>query len=98
MELRNTSSMEWVNTEYVIHYPMKRQWFFLVKCMLEATHILTLQEPLGAFACGLGHTDVAYVLLNGKIWFKVPETDVFQTKWKITRTCNGQRFDFENYW
>jgi len=29
---------------------------------------------LGAFACGLGHTDVAYVLLNGKIWFKVPET------------------------
>jgi 3-isopropylmalate/(R)-2-methylmalate dehydratase large subunit len=29
---------------------------------------------LGAFACGLGHTDIAYVLLNGKIWFKVPET------------------------
>ena len=27
---------------------------------------------LGAFACGLGHTDIAYVLLNGKIWFKVP--------------------------
>ena len=29
---------------------------------------------LGAFACGLGHTDIAYVLLNGQIWFKVPET------------------------
>ncbi|ABK78106.1 3-isopropylmalate dehydratase large subunit [Cenarchaeum symbiosum A] len=29
---------------------------------------------LGAFACGLGHTDMAYVLLYGKIWFKVPET------------------------
>ncbi len=29
---------------------------------------------LGAFACGLGHTDMAYVLLNGRIWFKVPET------------------------
>ncbi len=33
---------------------------------------------LGAFACGLGHTDVAYVLLNGKIWFKVPETLYFK--------------------
>ena len=33
---------------------------------------------LGAFACGLGHTDVAYVLLNGEIWFKVPETYYFK--------------------
>ena len=33
---------------------------------------------LGAFACGLGHTDVAYVLLNGKIWFKIPETLYFK--------------------
>ena len=29
---------------------------------------------LGAFACGLGHTDVAYVMLKGRIWFRVPET------------------------
>jgi 3-isopropylmalate/(R)-2-methylmalate dehydratase large subunit len=33
---------------------------------------------LGAFAAGLGHTDVAYVLLNGKIWFKEPETLYFK--------------------
>lgn len=33
---------------------------------------------LGAFACGLGHTDMAYVLLNGRIWFKVPETLYFK--------------------
>jgi len=33
---------------------------------------------LGAFACGLGHTDIAYVLLKGKIWFKVPETLYFK--------------------
>jgi len=32
---------------------------------------------LGAFAAGLGHTDIAYVLLNGQIWFKVPETMLF---------------------
>ncbi|MDE1828804.1 MAG: 3-isopropylmalate dehydratase large subunit [Thaumarchaeota archaeon] len=38
---------------------------------------------LGAFAAGLGHTDVAYVLLNGKIWFKVPETLYFKLNGKM---------------
>ena len=38
---------------------------------------------LGAFACGLGHTDIAYVLLNGKIWFKVPETYFFKLNGKL---------------
>ncbi len=38
---------------------------------------------LGAFACGLGHTDVAYVLLNGRIWFKVPETMYFKLNGRL---------------
>ena len=38
---------------------------------------------LGAFACGLGHTDVAYVLLYGKIWFKVPETAYFKISGRL---------------
>jgi 3-isopropylmalate/(R)-2-methylmalate dehydratase large subunit len=38
---------------------------------------------LGTFACGLGHTDVAYVLLNGKIWFKVPQTLYFKLNGKL---------------
>ncbi|MDX1596592.1 MAG: 3-isopropylmalate dehydratase large subunit [Nitrosopumilaceae archaeon] len=38
---------------------------------------------LGCFACGLGHTDIAYVLLNGKIWFKVPETLHFKLNGKL---------------
>src|ERR671938_732547 len=33
---------------------------------------------LGAFAAGLGHTDIAYVIMNGQIWFKVPETLMFK--------------------
>ena len=33
---------------------------------------------LGAFAAGLGHTDIAYVLHHGQIWFKVPETVLFK--------------------
>lgn len=38
---------------------------------------------IGAFATGMGHTDVAYVLLNGKIWFKVPETILFKVEGKM---------------
>ena len=38
---------------------------------------------LGAFACGLGHTDVAYVLLNGRIWFRVPETLYFRLNGRL---------------
>ena len=38
---------------------------------------------LGAFACGLGHTDVAYAMLNGKLWFKVPETLYFRINGKL---------------
>jgi 3-isopropylmalate/(R)-2-methylmalate dehydratase large subunit len=33
---------------------------------------------LGAFAAGLGHSDIAYVLHHGQIWFKVPETILFK--------------------
>ncbi|RNJ76962.1 MAG: 3-isopropylmalate dehydratase large subunit [Nitrosopumilus sp. B06] len=38
---------------------------------------------LGAFACGLGHTDIAYVLLHGRIWFRVPETYYFHLDAKL---------------
>ena len=33
---------------------------------------------LGAFAAGLGHSDIAYVLHHGQIWFKVPDTILFK--------------------
>ena len=41
---------------------------------------------MGALAVGLGHTDIAYVLMNGKIWFKVPET--------IRFTINGTKPEY----
>lgn len=47
---------------------------------------------LGAFACGLGHTDVAYVLLNGKIWFKVPETLYFKLNGKLPENVMAKDF------
>ncbi|MGQ0795172.1 MAG: 3-isopropylmalate dehydratase large subunit [Nitrosopumilaceae archaeon] len=47
---------------------------------------------LGAFAAGLGHTDVAYVLLNGKIWFKVPETLYFKLNGKLPNHVMAKDF------
>ncbi|MFB5635423.1 MAG: aconitase/3-isopropylmalate dehydratase large subunit family protein [Nitrosopumilus sp.] len=47
---------------------------------------------LGAFACGLGHTDIAYVLLNGKIWFKVPETYYFKLNGKLPEHVMAKDF------
>lgn len=38
---------------------------------------------LGAFATGLGHSDIAYVLHHGRIWFKVPETILFKLHGKL---------------
>jgi 3-isopropylmalate/(R)-2-methylmalate dehydratase large subunit len=37
---------------------------------------------MGAFAAGLGHTDIAYVLINGVTWFRVPETMLFRLSGK----------------
>ena len=38
---------------------------------------------LGAFACGLGHTDIEYAILKGKLWFKIPETLYFKLNGKL---------------
>ena len=63
---KNISSMEWVNMEYAIHSHMKKHWLIPVALPGGDSHTNTT-GGLGAFACGLGHTDVAYVLLNGEI-------------------------------
>src|SRR5574342_733540 len=47
---------------------------------------------LGALAVGLGHTCVAYVLLNGKIWFKVPETLYFKLNGKLPNHVMAKDF------
>lgn len=38
---------------------------------------------LGAFACGVGSTDLAAAMLTGKIWLKVPSTIKFVYKGKL---------------
>ena len=44
---------------------------------------------IGAFAVGLGHTDIAYVLMTGQTWFKVTGDFDVQTKREKTRLCHG---------
>src|ERR671920_291250 len=41
-------------------------------------HTLSHEGAMGAFAAGLGHTDIAYILMNGQIWFKIPDTIMFK--------------------
>lgn len=43
----------------------------------------TTTGALGAFAVGMGHTDVAYILLYRKIWMRVPETMLFRFDGKL---------------
>ena len=38
---------------------------------------------LGAFATGIGSTDMAMVFATGKLWFKVPETIKFEIEGKL---------------
>lgn len=38
---------------------------------------------LGAFATGIGSTDMGFVLATGKLWFKVPETMKFEVNGKL---------------
>ena len=40
---------------------------------------------LGAFATGIGSTDMAMVLSEGKLWFKVPETNRFNIEGELKK-------------
>ncbi|MGC9189523.1 MAG: 3-isopropylmalate dehydratase large subunit, partial [Conexivisphaera sp.] len=53
------------------------------------SHTVT-SGALGAFATGMGHTDVAYILLNGKNWFRVPETILFRLNGRLRDGVMGK--------
>jgi len=43
----------------------------------------TTYGALGAASCGIGHSEVAYVMVKGSLWFQVPETIKFVLKGKM---------------
>ncbi len=45
---------------------------------------------LGAFATGVGSTDVTYAMISGKIWFKVPEVFEFEYTGKRGKFITGK--------
>jgi 3-isopropylmalate/(R)-2-methylmalate dehydratase large subunit len=45
---------------------------------------------LGAFSTGVGSTDVAYAMMTGKCWFKVPETMKFIFRGKPRKWVTGK--------
>ncbi|MFH1407243.1 MAG: 3-isopropylmalate dehydratase large subunit [Candidatus Omnitrophota bacterium] len=45
---------------------------------------------LGAFGCGVGSTDVAAVMITGKLWFKVPESMKFIYHGRLRRWVSGK--------
>ncbi|MEM4524130.1 MAG: 3-isopropylmalate dehydratase large subunit, partial [Archaeoglobaceae archaeon] len=45
---------------------------------------------LGAFATGIGSTDMGCVLATGKLWFKVPESIKFTVKGKLGKFVYGK--------
>ncbi len=47
---------------------------------------------LGAFACGMGSTDVAVVLQLGKTWFRVPESIRVSVTGQLTGAVSGKDF------
>jgi 3-isopropylmalate/(R)-2-methylmalate dehydratase large subunit len=48
------------------------------------SHTCTL-GALGAFAAGVGSTDLAAALATGELWFRVPETMLFELKGQLPR-------------
>jgi len=40
----------------------------------------TTYGALGAASCGIGHSEIAYVMVKGSLWFQVPETIRFVLK------------------
>ncbi len=53
---------------------------------------------IGAFAACLGHTDIAYVLMKGEIWFKVPETMLFKIRRHQAGPYHGKGHYIKDYW
>ncbi len=52
---------------------------------------------LGAFATGMGSTDLAFAMITGGNWFKVPETIKVELVGKPAKGIYGKRYHLRAY-
>jgi len=90
MELRN-----FAKEQGVLNYDIKEG--IAHQIMVEKGHVqpgnlvvgadshTCMYGALGAFATGIGSTDMGFVLAIGKLWFKVPETIRFEVEGKLDK-------------
>lgn len=50
----------------------------------------TTYGALGAASCGIGHSDIAYAMAKGSLWFLVPETIRFILKGKLPKGTSAK--------
>ena len=60
------------------------------ECIIGADSHTCTYGALGAFATGIGSTDMAMVLSTGQLWFKVPETIRFNVEGKLKENTSAK--------
>ena len=60
------------------------------ECVIGADSHTCTYGALGAFSTGIGSTDMAYGMVTGKAWFKVPEAIKFVIKGKMKPYVSGK--------
>ena len=68
---------------FAIHCLTKKDWGPPGEVYVGGDSHTNTTGGLGAFAVGLGHTDIAYSLMYGQIWIKVPETLLFNLEGQL---------------
>jgi 3-isopropylmalate/(R)-2-methylmalate dehydratase large subunit len=60
------------------------------KLIVGADSHTLMYGAFGAAAAGIGHSEMAYVLATGKLWFKVPETIKFKIQGTLPRRVTSK--------
>lgn len=80
-----------VGTAGIEHAFMPEQGLVLPgDCIIGADSHTCTSGALGAFATGVGSTDLAAALITGETWFKVPESMKFVIKGKLRKWVSGK--------
>jgi len=93
-ELRNFARKYGVNlidvNEGICHQVMVEGLISPGEVIVGADSHTTTYGAIGAFATGIGSTEIAYVLAMGKLWFRVPEVINIYLEGTLPKFTNGK--------